>query len=96
MHIVFSWIAWFLLFITACKSTENILKHYKFFKMQKIIRVCLVLVAANFIIVRTLAQLPKLPKVLAFANFTYGSPINTDFKNISNYGVGYELGAGIG
>jgi hypothetical protein len=64
--------------------------------MQKIIRVCLVLVAANLIIVRTSAQLPKLPKVLAFANFTYGSPSNTDFKNISNYGLGYELGAGIG
>ena len=96
MHIVFSWIAWFLLYIIACKSTENILKHYKLFKMQKIIRFCLVVVAANLIIIRTSAQLPKLPKVLAFAHFTYGSPSNTSFKNISNYGVGYELGAGIG
>lgn len=44
------------------------------------------------------AQLPgpKLPKVLAFANFTYASPSNSDFKNISNNGVGFEAGAGIG
>jgi hypothetical protein len=44
------------------------------------------------------AQLPgpKLPKVLAFANFTYANPSNTSFKNISNNGVGFEAGAGIG
>ena len=42
------------------------------------------------------AQIVKLPKVLGFANVTYANPSNADFKNVSNHGLGYEIGAGIG
>ncbi len=47
---------------------------------------------------KSAAQLPgpKLPKVLAFANFTYANPSNTAFKNVSNNGYGFEAGAGLG
>lgn len=64
--------------------------------MRKIIQFSVLLFTANLIVASTSAQLPKLPKVLAFGNLTYGSPSNTDFKNISNNGLGYEIGAGIG
>ncbi|HEX7692658.1 MAG TPA: hypothetical protein VF408_09720, partial [Sediminibacterium sp.] len=60
--------------------------------MRKIVQIFLILCAANLIIPRVTAQLPK---VLAFGNVTYANPIG-DFKNVSNNGVGYELGAGVG
>jgi len=47
----------------------------------------------NLVVAKTHAQLPK---ALVFANFTYANPSNTNFKNISNYGAGFELGGGIG
>ena len=37
----------------------------------------------------------KLPKVLAFGNFTYANPTG-DFKNNYNNGTGFEIGAGLG
>ena len=64
--------------------------------MRKILQISVLLFAANLILIRVSAQLPKLPKVLVFGNVTYASPSNADFKNISNHGLGYELGAGIG
>lgn len=60
--------------------------------MRKIVQIFLILCAANLIIPRVTAQLPK---VLAFGNVTYANPVG-DFKNVSNNGVGYELGAGLG
>ena len=70
---------------------------FKTINMRKIIQFsffCMTLALS----MKASAQLPgpKLPKVLAFANFTYASPSNSDFKNISNNGVGFEAGAGIG
>ena len=64
--------------------------------MRKILQFSVLLFAANLILATVCAQLPKLPKVLVFGNVTYATPSNTDFKNISNHGLGYELGAGIG
>ena len=64
--------------------------------MRKIIQFSVLLFGANLIITGISAQLPKLPKILAFGNLTYGSPSNAGFKNISNNGIGYEVGAGIG
>jgi hypothetical protein len=61
--------------------------------MRKIVQI-LVLVSGSILAVNK--GHGQLPKVLAFGNFTYGSPSSTDFKNISNYGTGYELGAGFG
>lgn len=48
---------------------------------------------ASLSLTKTQAQLPK---ALVFGNFTYANPSNTNFKNISNYGAGFELGGGIG
>jgi hypothetical protein len=61
--------------------------------MRKIIQVFVLVVVSNLALNRVSAQLPK---VLAFANYTYAAPSNTEFKNISNHGSGYELGAGFG
>ena len=51
------------------------------------------LLITNLVVTAVSAQLPK---VLAFSNVTYASPTSYPFKEISKYGVGYELGAGIG
>lgn len=64
--------------------------------MRKIIQISFLLFVANVIITDSAAQLPKLPKVLVFANGTYANPSNADFKKISNYGLGFEVGAGVG
>lgn len=64
--------------------------------MRKILQFFIVLLAVNVSMIRVSAQLPQLPKVLAFGNVTYGSPSNADFKNVSNRGIGFEVGAGIG
>jgi hypothetical protein len=64
--------------------------------MRKIPRIIILFFLANLAISRLEAQLPGLPKVLAFGNLTYASPVNTNFKNIADYGLGYEVGAGIG
>lgn len=64
--------------------------------MRKIIQIFVLLIGVSAIVVKTSAQLPKLPKVLVFGNVTYGSPSNTDFKNISDRGIGFEAGGGIG
>jgi hypothetical protein len=69
---------------------------YKLFSMRKILQISLFFLAANLIIPAVPAQLPKLPKVLAFGNVTYANPSNADFKNISNHGLGVEVGAGLG
>jgi len=61
--------------------------------MRKIIQFLVLLFASNLIFGSLSAQLPK---ILVFANGTYASPTNTEFKNISNYGVGFEVGGGIG
>ncbi|HUP12385.1 MAG TPA: hypothetical protein VM187_09245, partial [Niastella sp.] len=57
--------------------------------VRKIIQFSLCCIALVFSMQEAAAQLPgpKLPKVLAFANFTYANPSNTIFKNISNNGV---------
>jgi hypothetical protein len=64
--------------------------------MRKIIQIFVLLFAANLTITGISAQLPKLPKVLVFANGQYASPVNDDFKKFCNYGYGFEVGAGIG
>ncbi len=64
--------------------------------MRKIIQIFVLFIGASAIVVKTSAQLPKLPKVLVFGNVTYGSPSNTDFKRISDRGIGFEAGGGIG
>jgi len=71
---------------------------FKSITVRKIIQFSLCCIALVFSMQEAAAQLPgpKLPKVLAFANFTYANPSNTSFKNISNNGVGFEAGAGIG
>ncbi|MES2006265.1 MAG: hypothetical protein V4450_17230 [Bacteroidota bacterium] len=61
--------------------------------MRKIIQFSFILIAANVIFIRVSAQLPK---ALVFGNVSYASPLNTSFKNFCNYGIGYELGGGIG
>lgn len=63
--------------------------------MRKILLVFALFLCANLIIPSAKAQLIKLPKVLAFGNVTYASPVG-GFKDISNYGIGYEIGAGLG
>ncbi|NCI47000.1 hypothetical protein [Sediminibacterium soli] len=60
--------------------------------MQKTIQLILLICVSNVIIPRVNAQLPK---VLAFGNITYASPVG-EFKNIANNGIGYEIGAGLG
>ncbi len=60
--------------------------------MRKIIQFSVLLIAANLILVSVSAQLPK---ALVFGNVTYGNPTGS-FKDISNNGIGYELGGGIG
>ncbi|MES2330312.1 MAG: hypothetical protein V4539_11960 [Bacteroidota bacterium] len=60
--------------------------------MRKIIQISVLLIAANLIFVSLSAQLPK---ALVFGNVTYANPTSS-FKDISNYGIGYELGGGIG
>lgn len=64
--------------------------------MRKIIQFSLLLFAANVVISGAFAQLPRLPKILAFGNLTYANPSNPDFKAIANNGIGYEIGAGLG
>lgn len=63
--------------------------------MRKILHVLALFAAANLVIPTVKAQLPKLPKVLAFGHLVYGNP-SGDFKNISNNGLGFEVGAGLG
>jgi hypothetical protein len=63
--------------------------------MRKILLVSTLFLYANLIIPSAKAQLVKLPKVLAFGNVTYANPTG-GFKNISNNGFGYEIGAGLG
>jgi hypothetical protein len=63
--------------------------------MRKILLLSALFLCANLIIPSAKAQLVKLPKVLAFGNVTYANPTG-EFKNISNYGYGYEIGAGLG
>lgn len=60
--------------------------------MRKIIQFSILLMTANLFFTKASAQLPK---ALVFGNVTY---VNTggDFKQFSNYGVGYEIGAGLG
>lgn len=60
--------------------------------MRKTFFFLLLFSAANLVIPGVNAQLPK---VLAFGNVTYANPAGS-FKDISNNGVGYELGAGLG
>ncbi|MES2373674.1 MAG: hypothetical protein V4557_13925 [Bacteroidota bacterium] len=60
--------------------------------MRKIIQFSVLLIAANLIFVSVSAQLPK---ALVFGNVTYANPSGS-FKDVSNYGIGYELGGGIG
>lgn len=72
---------------------------HKLRNVRKIIQFSLLFIAMVGCTLRSVAQLPgipKLPKVLAFANFTYANPANADFKQISNNGVGFEAGAGLG
>lgn len=61
--------------------------------MRKIIHFSILLVAANLFFTSVSAQLPK---VLAFGNFTYANPTSSDLKMVSNYGIGYEIGGGLG
>jgi hypothetical protein len=60
--------------------------------MRKIIHFSILLMAANLFFTSASAQIPK---ALVFGNFTYANT-GGDFRNYSNYGVGYELGGGIG
>ncbi|MEO8173795.1 MAG: hypothetical protein ABI581_11955 [Sediminibacterium sp.] len=60
--------------------------------MRKIIQFSVLLIAANLLFVCVSAQLPK---ALVFGNVTYANPAGS-FKNYSNYGIGYEIGGGIG
>jgi len=62
--------------------------------MRKIIQFLLLSAMMHVFANKLCAQ--SLPKVLAFGNFTYANPYNTDFKNHYNNGVGFEVGAGIG
>ncbi|MBV9986987.1 MAG: hypothetical protein JO301_04875 [Chitinophagaceae bacterium] len=64
--------------------------------MRKISVALLVFLLAGAGISRAHAQLIGLPKVLAFGNLTYASPVGANFSNIANHGFGYEAGAGIG
>ena len=61
--------------------------------MRKIIQFSVLLLIANLLITGVSAQLPK---VLAFGNVTYANPTSADFKRVSTYGIGYEIGGGIG
>ena len=61
--------------------------------MRKIIQFSVLLLIANLVVTAVSAQLPK---ALAFSNVMYASPTSYPFNVISKYGVGYELGAGIG
>ena len=60
--------------------------------MRKIIQFSILLVVANLFFTSVSAQFPK---ALVFGNFTY---VNTggDLKKYSNYGIGYEIGGGVG
>ena len=62
--------------------------------MNKVIKFLLVGMTFCFFSLYTSAQF-KLPKVLAFGNFTYANP-NGDFKNLYNHGAGFEIGGGLG
>lgn len=61
--------------------------------MRKIIHFSILLLAANLFFTAAKAQLPK---ALAFGNFTYANPTSSDLKSVSNYGIGYEVGGGVG
>jgi hypothetical protein len=63
------------------------------YSLRKIIQVFVLVFISILTFNKSYAQIPK---VLAFGNFTYAVPTNTEFKNISNYGTGYEIGAGFG
>jgi hypothetical protein len=69
------------------------LTNLNYFDMRKIIQFSVLLIAANLVFVSVSAQLPK---ALVFGNVTYANPTSNDFKQVSNYGIGYELGGGIG
>jgi hypothetical protein len=61
--------------------------------MRKIVQVFVLIFVSNLVLNKGYAQVPK---VLAFGNFTYAAPSNSEFKNIASSGTGYELGAGFG
>lgn len=52
----------------------------------------MLLIVANLQFSSVSAQLPK---ALVFGNVTYANPTGS-FKDYSNYGVGYEIGGGVG
>ncbi|NCI51122.1 hypothetical protein GWC95_14410 [Sediminibacterium roseum] len=60
--------------------------------MRKLVQFSILLLAGNLFFTAVSAQLPK---ALAFGNFTYANT-GGDFKNYSNYGIGYEIGGGVG
>jgi len=62
--------------------------------MNKLSRIGIALLAMGITCVS--AQLPHLPKVLVFGNFTYANPTGSTFSNGYNYGGGFEIGGGIG
>ncbi len=62
--------------------------------MTKVPKFLLFAVTFLFFSVSGMAQF-KLPKVLAFGNFTYANPTG-DLKNNYNNGTGFEIGAGLG
>jgi len=62
--------------------------------MTKVPKFLLFAVTFLFFSVCSKAQF-KLPKVLAFGNFTYANPAG-DFKNNYNNGTGFEIGGGLG
>jgi hypothetical protein len=63
--------------------------------MTKVTKFLCIAVFGVLFSVATKAQLVKLPKVLAFGNFTYAIP-QGNFSNIYSNGMGFEAGAGLG
>lgn len=61
--------------------------------MRKIIEFSFLLFAFNLFFTTAGAQLPK---ALVFGNATYATPVNSEFKDRCNYGIGYEVGGGVG
>ncbi len=62
--------------------------------MSKVPNFLLIALTFLFFSLQTNAQF-KLPKVLAFGNFTYANP-GGDFSNAYKNGMGFEVGAGLG
>jgi len=63
--------------------------------MLKVTNFLALTIIALLFSVSTQAQIVKLPKVLAFGNFTYANP-QGDFAKSVNGGTGFEVGGGIG